>query len=238
MKKLEGLLNNMVIGNGQIAKFFNDFKNNQDILIFASGVSNSNCTNLKEFKREEDLLIDALTNHREKKFVYFSSCALSSNEYLKNEYYLHKERMENIIKKSSENYYIFRLPQVFSELKNHNTLINFLYFSILNGNSFNLYNNAYRYVIDLEDIKILIKSILNNYDFSIVMDLANPYRYSVIEIVNFIESLVNRKGNYNIIDKYDGYELNLKELIHYIEQEKLPINFSSNYLFEKLIKKI
>ena len=60
----------------------------------------------------------------------------------------------------------------------------------------------------------------------------------MIEIVNFIESLVNRKGNYNIIDKYDGYELNLKELIHYIEQEKLPINFSSNYLFEKLIKKI
>ena len=51
MKELEGLLNNMVIGNGQIAKFFNDFKNNQDILIFASGVSNSNCTNLKEFKR-------------------------------------------------------------------------------------------------------------------------------------------------------------------------------------------
>ena len=36
-------LSNMVVGNGSIAKLFIDeFKNNSDIVIFASGVSDSN----------------------------------------------------------------------------------------------------------------------------------------------------------------------------------------------------
>jgi nucleoside-diphosphate-sugar epimerase len=224
----------MVIGNGQLAKIFDNFKNNNDTVIFASGVSNSNSTSVQEFKREESLLIDSLIKYKGKKFVYFSSCALSAENYLKNDYYLHKEKMEKIIKVNSDDYYIFRLPQVFGELKNHNTLINFLYFSIINSEPFNLYSNAYRYVIEINDVKLFVESFLKNHKSQIIIDLANPYRYNVLEIVTLIEELVNKKGVYKIIDKYDGYELNLENINNYVLKEKLNINFSENYLSRKL----
>ena len=105
----------MIIGNGQLATIFK--KTTLDnIVVFASGVSNSNCQDIKQFEREKDLLVKTLTNNKNKKFVYFSSCALSAEEYPKNDYYKHKQNMENIIKRYSDNYYIFRAPQLFGNL--------------------------------------------------------------------------------------------------------------------------
>jgi len=37
---------NMVIGNGLVAKSLYPYKNNNNYLIFASGVSNSTCTDI------------------------------------------------------------------------------------------------------------------------------------------------------------------------------------------------
>ena len=46
----------MIIGNGLLAKAFIEYKNNDEIVIFASGVSNSLEEKQSEFKRETDLL--------------------------------------------------------------------------------------------------------------------------------------------------------------------------------------
>ena len=45
----------MIIGNGNIAKSLIS-KDRDDIIFFASGVSDSSCCDIKEFKREFDLL--------------------------------------------------------------------------------------------------------------------------------------------------------------------------------------
>ena len=75
----------MIIGNGQLAKaFMNSDLEHKDLCIFASGVSNSNCTDPKEFERERDLLKVTLSENPGKKLIYFSSCALSASEYPKN----------------------------------------------------------------------------------------------------------------------------------------------------------
>lgn len=46
----------MIVGNGLIAKEFLEYSNSKNILIFASGVSNSKEERVDEFLREENLL--------------------------------------------------------------------------------------------------------------------------------------------------------------------------------------
>jgi len=108
----------MIIGNGQLANAFKEF-DDKEIVIFASGVADSNCIDEKQFERERLLLTSTLSKYNDKTFVYFSSCALSAKEYPLNDYYKHKKQMELLIKKTTENYYIFRIPQLFGKLKTH-----------------------------------------------------------------------------------------------------------------------
>ena len=145
----------MIIGSGQLAKTFED-STLSNTVIFASGVSNSNITDIKQFEREKCLLVNTLEKNKDKKFVYFSSCALSAPKYPKNAYYEHKRQMEELIKEYSTNYYIFRIPQLFGALKHHKTLINFLYEAIINEEFFKVYNQAYRYVIEIDDVRKLV----------------------------------------------------------------------------------
>ena len=45
----------MVIGNGLVASAFSKYKNDDDVIIFASGVSNSSTNKKEEFEREINL---------------------------------------------------------------------------------------------------------------------------------------------------------------------------------------
>lgn len=88
-----------------------------------------------------------------------SSCALSAIEYPKNDYYKHKANMEDIIKEHSNNYYIFRVPQLFGDFILHKTLINFIYKAIVHEHKFNVYNESYRYVIEINDVRKLVEKL-------------------------------------------------------------------------------
>lgn len=223
----------MIIGAGQLANAFKDFECD-DVVIFASGVANSNCKEPKEFDRERELLLKTLKENKNSKFVYFSSCALSAEEYPLNEYYRHKLNMENIIKAYSNNYYIFRIPQLFGELKKHSTLINFLYDSIKNEKTFKVYDNAYRYVIEINDAKEIVKLYLEYSKSSITVDIANPYHYKVLEIVHILEEILNKKANYILLTKEDQYKLDLSEFIKFLKKYDKRLMFGKNYLSFKL----
>ncbi len=227
----------MIVGTGQLAQVFDNLQID-NVVIFASGVANSNCKEEKEFEREKALLLKTLKENQGSKFVYFSSCALSAPEYPKNEYYKHKAHMEKLIKKYSYSYYIFRIPQLFGELKSHHTLINFIYESIVKNKKFKVYNNAYRYVIEINDVKNLVEAYLGNFSSSIVVDLANPYRYSILDIVYILEELLNKKANYDLINKSDGYYLDLSDINTFILNNNINILLSKNYLYDKLKDKI
>jgi len=223
----------MIIGSGQLAKVF-EGSDNDHVVIFASGVANSNCIAENEFKREEKLLVETLLKYKGKKFVYFSSCALTAIDYQKNKYYQHKSNMEKLIKDHTDNYYIFRIPQLFGCLKKHKTLINFIYYSIINKEEFNLYSKAYRYVIEINDVYLLVGKYLELSDSGITVDLANPYRYSVMEIVKIFEELTDIKARCNIVEKEDEYLLDLTSLMSFVKQNDLDIVFGTGYLIENL----
>ncbi|MDK9694693.1 MAG: NAD(P)-dependent oxidoreductase, partial [Sulfurimonas sp.] len=207
----------MIVGSGQLAKEFEKSEHG-DVVIFASGVSNSTCKDENEFIREKNLLESMLNSNKEKKIVYFSSCALSAPDYAKNAYYEHKKQMEELIRLNSNNYYIFRIPQLFGKLKHHKTLINFLYEAIINGDKFNVYSGAYRYVIEIEDVRKLVEAYLNYSEPNIVVDIANTYRYNILEVVSILERLLGKKAIYDVIEKSDEYVLDLSRVQDFIKR--------------------
>ncbi|MEC9491596.1 NAD(P)-dependent oxidoreductase [Flexistipes sp.] len=228
----------MIIGSGQIAKAFLPV-DTEDVLIFASGVANSKCKDKNEFIREEKLLKKNLELSENKKFVYFSSCVLSAKDYPLNEYYLHKQNMESIIRTKSDNYYIIRLPQLIGNIfKEHNTLFNFLYHKIINEESFFIYKNGFRYVIEVSDVRLLTTQFIYKMPPRQVINFANPYRYSIFEIVNAFEKILNKKAYYKVIDKHDSYYLNLESMKELIKNFSIKVYFSKKYLEEKLKKKL
>lgn len=126
----------MIIGEGDIAKVL---PKRNDLLFFASGVSNSQETRATEYKRERDLLLE---QDRYNHIVYFSSLSVF---YLDTPYSHHKRAQEELIKEWFQHYTIIRLGNI-SWGKNPHTLINY----------FRAHPNAevqdvYRYVIDKDE---------------------------------------------------------------------------------------
>ena len=109
-----------IIGRGDIARALRPH-NNKNALFFASGVSKSTTSNIKEFKREEELLIEMFTTHYNKCLFYFSSINIDADT----PYMQHKRNMEVLIKKIWTHYYIIRLGNIWWG-KNRFTFINFI----------------------------------------------------------------------------------------------------------------
>jgi hypothetical protein len=152
----------MVVGNGLIASvFFDDYGNDNDFIIFAAGVSNSMETRISEFKREEDLLNTTLLENKGKHLVYFSSF-IDSNPS-KKKYADHKLNMENIVKNSKTYYTILKLPQVIGYGGNKHELINFIITKLKSDEEIGVYENTYKSLIDVEDVKRIVDFLLKQW---------------------------------------------------------------------------
>lgn len=228
----------MIIGCGLLANTFKDsLCNNGRTLIFASGVSNSSETSDAAFLRERVLLEEQLSiaNETDMLFIYFSSCALVDKNNLSSPYYYHKHMMEQIIKKHSHKFIIFRLPQLIGKSDNKNTLINYLVEKIQKGDLFEVWKGATRYLIEVNDLKqILEVFIIDKSLYGKTIDIANPYRYSIEEIVSIIACNMQKKAVYNLVDKQDSYLLNLDTFLEVFNQNSIDMQFGKEYLEIKL----
>jgi len=226
----------MIFGDGMLANAFSKYSDvNPNIVIFASGVSDSSCTDEDEFKRERLFLENSIReNKNANPFLYFSTCSIDDFGSLASMYVRHKLQMESIVLKHS-NSIIFRLPQVVGPGGNPKTFVNFLYWSIKNGREFELWENSTRNIIDVDDVVKIVKYYIAS--FSIrqnIVNIANPKNYKVIEVVNLMESLLNRKALYQIRNKGAKYTVDISEISRIIkERTKL---FEDDYL-QKTLKK-
>ena len=98
----------MIVGNGLIA---NLFKNDdiENVVFFASGVSNSLETEKSAFLREENLLRKHLTENPEKIFIYFSTCSIYDSSKNGSLYVNHKLKMERLVEELAKKYVILSL---------------------------------------------------------------------------------------------------------------------------------
>lgn len=124
------------IGSGDIASVLPD---RDDLLFFASGVSNSQETDEAQYLREVDLL---LAQSRHAHLVYFSSLAIF---YSDTRYTRHKLFMEDRIKARFPAHNIIRIGNI-TWGDNPNTLINYL--AAHPGTEI---RDEYRYIVDIEE---------------------------------------------------------------------------------------
>lgn len=196
----------MIIGNGLMSNIFYPL-DSDDLLIFASGVSNSRCDDPREYEREKNLLIESIIGNKNKKIIYFSTCDvydnLKSNMYVK-----HKLDIEDIIKKNCKSWIVYRLPQVIGK-GNKNNLLYFLVNNIINETHFNCSYLLERNLIKGEDIRYLAGKYihLNNE----IINLANPINIKVFNIVNIIENVTNKKAIFKKLDDVNQFKIPLRK---------------------------
>jgi nucleoside-diphosphate-sugar epimerase len=224
----------MLVGTGMMAKAFSYFESIQDVIIFASGVSNSQENNNIAFQREEELVRCYLTQNNNVVFVYFSTCSIYDPAYKESRYVQHKLQIEAIIKRYQKEYIIFRLPQVVGKTTS-STLINFLFNAIKNNDKFEIWGKAYRNLIDCEEVFKICRYIIQSKLFiNQTVNVASTIKIPVPKIVEIVEKVLNKKGNYSITDKGSDYDIELTDILPIII--KLGVEFDENYP-ERLIRK-
>lgn len=224
----------MVIGSGLIARAFGHFRDTEDVLVFASGVSNSRESDPQAFLRESDLARKTMADHPGKLFAYFSTCSIEDPDVRDTPYVRHKLAMEKLVEGRAARYLIFRLPQVVGRSENGATLVNFLHQCIVNGRPFELWEKAVRYIIDIEDVRLIVTHLLSTAQRENRAMTVASYPSPVLNIVRALERITGKSANYKAIDRGTSYRLDVSELQPVLE--KLGIAFEADYL-EKVLEK-
>jgi len=225
----------MVVGNGMVASKFIHYSERDDVIIFASGVSNSKLAIKTEFEREKKLLCKTLLNNIGKKLIYFSTFNLYDPVEKTSPYCLHKSDMEEFISINVPNYNIFRLGHVAGASAKEYTILSFLFNSIKNASFFKLWKHASRNIIDIDDVsKICTYIIDNNLYKNEVTNICNSYNSSIIELVIILERVLSKKANYKIVEA--GESPNFDNTKIRLISKELGISFDNSYVKDVIIK--
>lgn len=211
-----------------LARAFDSYRDHPNIVVFASGVSDSTVTDVAQFEREKTLLVNTIDEQCKKLFVYFSTCSVVDPELSASPYVSHKLKMEGLIQAHSFSYLVFRLPQVVGHGGNKNTLTNCLYASIRDGERFQLWRNAYRYIIDVDDVSAVTSYMIDRDEYlNRIVNVASC-RFSIFDIVRALENVTQRSAIYTEIDKGASYDIDCSEA-HKVAR-LLNIRFGDTYL--------
>jgi len=224
----------MIIGSGMLAQAFKQYSHDNGVLIFASGVSNSQETNNEAFQRERKLLKENLEQFQEATFIYFSTCSIEDPSMQESRYMQHKLEMEDLVKQNHYKFHIFRLPQVVGKT-NSPTIIHFLHDKLTAQEPFDIWINSTRNLIDVLDIVKIVNSILlKDLYTNEIVNIASPFSISIQTIVQILENITYQKGKYKLIEKGASYTIDISKIMPIVSSTKL--DFHESYT-EEVIKK-
>lgn len=222
----------MVIGRGVIANRFVDYELQAKHLIFAGSVNDS-AIRVEEIQEEEIAITNALSANPEITFVFFSSCSILDPNLGGTPYVQHKVRMEKLICASAKKFLIFRLPQVLGRCEVKSSLVNYLVDAIFNQRSFQLWQNAQRNLIDIDDVHEIIGEVLKrNVSLNKIINIASEQQTSIFELVREIEEFTKLPANYVLVNKGGGYEIDVSEIKTILSD--LKIDFGNGYIRNSL----
>lgn len=226
----------MIIGSGLLARAFADaFAQNDDVWIYAAGVSNSACRNASEFARERQRLSDTLKEaHLADAFVYFGTCSVADPDSRHTSYVQHKLAMERLVQAHPQGL-ILRLPQVAGKTPNPHTLLNFLYARISRSERFDLWIDAKRNIIDVVDVGLIAKQLIADRSMrNATINVANTVSYPMRDIVRAMERVTGKKALFDVVDRGSEYLVDTGRIIPILN--RLHIKFGNDYL-DKVIGK-
>ncbi len=217
----------MVIGNGLLARAFAPYAQHPDIVVFASGVSNSQEKAPEEFQKERDLFSKTMEKSRGL-IVYFSTCSIYDVEQKNAPYVQHKLVMEDLVRAQARDHLIFRLPQVVGATPNPHTLTNFFRDRLLDGERFNVWANASRTIIDVDDVKTLCDHFIAKTPIrNRALNLYPPIASTALDLVRIMERVLNLHGNYEITARGSSPNVDAPEITE--AAQACGIHFTSTY---------
>lgn len=192
----------MIVGGGLIANAFKKQNFDENIIVFASGVSNSKQLTRLDCERELNLLKDCIVNNRDNKtFLYFSTYSIDNPLENESPYVLHKLSAENYIKNNSKKYLIVRTGNVVGKSGNYNTIFNFMFQKIKNSEEFELWIHAKRNLLDVDHLVMMVNELLNNGHCNEIVYLLNPVDIHILDLLKKIELFLQKKAKYVAVDK-------------------------------------
>lgn len=210
----------MIVGNGLIASLFIN-SDRDDVIFFASGVSNSSETNPKQFLREENLIRETILENKDKLFLYFSTCSIYDSSKMNSLYVLHKHKMEEIIMQEMKSFLILRISNAVGSGGNPNLLMNYLVRSLKEGKKITIHQKATRNLIDVEDIKKITQNLIENKMRNSIINIAYPTNYNIKNLVDIIEKYFNKKTDHTLENTGSGYGISIPETEDYFVENNL-----------------
>lgn len=223
----------MVVGNGMIAHAFSEFREDENIIIYASGVSNSGETDQNKFQREFDLIKSFADTS--KSFVYFSTVSIHDPELKNSAYVKHKMMLEEFITNSFSSFLILRLPIVVGKTSNPNTLTNFIYNKLVSGEPIMVFKNACRYLMDIDDIKFLCSGLIRSRIYrNEILDVNFENAMKSAELISIFENVMHIKAKKILTDRGGCYSTENDKFLSYLT--KIDFNITDRYT-EKILRK-
>ncbi len=220
----------MIIGNGMIARRFSiNFSDNDRVVVFASGVSNSSSTDHNSFLREETMLAHCLEEHGDKTLVYFGTCSIFDTMLQHSAYILHKKKMEMLIRTRWPAYLICRTTNIIGKTENPHTLVNHLYQRILAGREVEVWTSAQRNLLDIDDLHMVVSELLPRVlHAQTTVNVFHPRWLTISEIIVAIENHLGIPASCRYVSKGNKYEIPDDHNIA-LMFSRLGIYSSSNY---------
>jgi hypothetical protein len=217
-----------------MAKAFSAFELKSDVVIFASGVSNSMEASASAFKRERDLLRSTRAECPDALFVYFGTCSANDPDRRATPYVLHKLEMESLVMGSEHPWMVLRLPLAVGPEHRAPTLANYFYERILRGQAFEVWARSTRYPIDVEDaFRIASRLIADRSMWRHTINIALR-AFPVIDFVHILEDITGKRAMYTLVQRGAHYELTCPEIAGLADE--LRLDRSDNYL-ERVLHK-
>lgn len=220
-----------VVGSGLIARAFLSYDFGADVVIFASGVSNSRETELSAYRRESELLKGFLGKNNQ--VIYFSTCSISDDSLINTYYIKHKLEMEKLVL-SDKSSRVIRLPQVVGKSKNKNTLINFLAWKIYQRETYTLQSGSVRNLIDVDDVVGMTEILLSSEWGEELVSFALPIFYETTSIVHSLENILNVKSKHSVVEMTPFY-YPTSDFVKYVVDNSL-LAIEDDYL-ERIVQK-
>jgi len=224
----------MVIGNGLMAKRFSSYQHHKEVVIFASGVSDSKSEDEESFQREAHLVEQTLKFIPDALFVYFSTCSIY-DPFLKTRAYIrHKLAVEHLIADSGNKFMVFRVSNVAGKGGNPKTIFPFLANCIKEGNPFGLWMHAYRNLVDVDDVFALVDYLVKHGQPNSITNIANPVSFHLPEMVATMETYFHKKAKYKKVEDGDFFYIDTS-VVEKIAQAA-GVDFDGDYLRRLLSK--
>ena len=210
----------MIVGNGLIANLFKN-EDRENVVFFASGVSNSLETDKSAFLREENLIRKTIKENPNKIFIYFSTCSIYDSSKNGSLYVNHKLKMERLVEDLAPKYVILRVSNAVGKGGNPNLLMNYLANAVQEEKIINVHTLATRNLIDADDVKNITLKFINENSFNKIINVAYLENFSTIQILEILEKHFNKTAKTSLVKSGQSYLISIPEAEAYFAENKL-----------------